>query len=312
MTGTEHNSAPSAPLPRKQNRHILRWVVAAVLLILLVGWVRNFAVNPAVEWSTVRQYFLNYNVVAGLGRTLLITGVSMVLAVVLGAILATMRLSANRVLRGLAWIYVWFFRSVPLLVLLILTFNLSLLWPQVQIGVPYGPVLMSLKTQDIMSPLVAAIATFSLQQAAYTSEVLRASIQSVPVGQREAATALGMTPLRSLVRIVLPQAFRVALPPVTNETINLLKSTSLVAFIAVPDLMYTVQQIYAENFRVVPLLLVATLWYMIVVSIMSIAQFFIERALDSSPKRVTRSVTIAVESAHSGHGDTPFSESKEK
>ncbi len=285
MSGHEQGAALAPHIP---NRHIARWVVAALLVLVLLGWLQGLAFNQALDWPTIGQYFLDYDVLAGLGRTLLITAVSIVVAVVLGAVLATMRLSENPVLRGLSWLYVWFFRSVPLLVLLVLTFNLSLLWPTIDIGIPFGPVFLSIRTQDLINPMVAAIVTFSLQQAAYTSEVLRASIQSVPVGQREAASALGMTRTRTMMRIVFPQAFRVALPPIANDTINLLKSTSLVAFIAVPDLMYSVQQIYSANFRIVPLLIVATLWYMIVVSILSVVQFFIERALRSSPSRVGR------------------------
>jgi polar amino acid transport system permease protein len=129
-----------------------------------------------------------------------------------------------------------------------------------------------------------------LQQAAYTSEVLRASILSVPPGQREAAVALGMTDLRTMLRVVLPQAMRVAVPPIANETINLLKATSLVAFISVPDLLYSVQQIYSANFRVIPLLIVATLWYMVIVSVLTVGQYFLERWLRNSPTRATRPV----------------------
>jgi polar amino acid transport system permease protein len=273
--------------PRRPNRHIARNIVAVVLVLLLLLWLQDLLRNPALDWPTIAKYFFSYDVLAGLGRTLLITAVSIVVAIVLGTVLATMRLSNNPLLRAISWVYVWFFRSIPLLVLLILTFNLSLLYPVFALGVPFGPQLFSISTQDLINPLVAAIITFSLQQAAYTSEVLRASIQSVPPGQREAASALGMTRGRTMIRIVFPQAMRVALPPVANDTINLLKSTALVAFIAVPDLMYSVQQIYSANFRVIPLLIVATLWYMIIVSVLSAGQHLIERKLRNSPTRIT-------------------------
>jgi polar amino acid transport system permease protein len=138
--------------------------------------------------------------------------------------------------------------------------------------------------------MVAAIAAFGLQQAAYTSEVLRASILSVPAGQREAAVALGMTNVRTLRRVVFPQAMRVAIPPIANETINLLKSTSLVAFISVPDLLYSVQQIYSSTFQVVPLLLVASIWYMVIVSLLSVGQFFLERWMRNAPGRAAKPV----------------------
>ncbi|UFS57623.1 amino acid ABC transporter permease [Subtercola endophyticus] len=277
-----------ALLPHVPRRHVGRAVAAVVLVLALLLLVQSLAVNQALDWPTVWKFFANYDVLAGLGRTLLITAIAIVVAVILGGLLATMRLSENRVLRGIAWIYVWFFRSVPLLVLLILTFNLSLLWPTISIGIPFGPTFYSVETQDLINPFVAAVVTFSLQQAAYTSEVLRASIQSVPTGQREAAIALGMTRTRTMLRIVFPQAFRVALPPIGNDTINLLKSTSLVAFIAVPDLMYSVQQIYSANFLIIPLLVVATIWYMIVVSVLSVGQSLLERRLRNSPARQGR------------------------
>ena len=279
----------AAKLPHIPTRHVGRGVVAVVLLVLLLWLVQSLAFNQALDWPTVWKYFLDYNVLAGLGRTLLITAVAIVVAIIIGTVLATMRLSNSRILQTLAWVYVWFFRSVPLLVLLVLAFNLSLLWPEVTIGIPFGgPTLYSIETQKLLNPLVAAIVTFALQQAAYTSEVLRASMLAVPVGQREAAAALGMTSARALRRIVFPQAFRIALPPIANDTINLLKSTSIVAFIAVPDLMYSVQQIYSANFRVMPLLVVATVWYTIIVSVLSAGQFLVERRLRNAPSRTTR------------------------
>ncbi len=282
-----------ASLPHIPKRHVGRAVVAVVLLVLLLWLVQSLAFNQALDWPTVWKYFLDYNVLAGLGRTLLITVISIVVAVVLGGVLATMRLSNSRILQALAWVYVWFFRSVPLLVLLVLTFNLSLLWPVIALGVPFGgPTLYSIETQKLVNPLVAAILAFALQQAAYTSEVLRASMLAVPVGQREAAAALGMTSGRAMWRIVFPQAFRIALPPIANDTINLLKSTSIVAFIAVPDLMYSVQQIYSQNFRVMPLLIVATVWYMIVVSLLSAGQFLLERRLRNAPGRTRAGVNV--------------------
>jgi len=283
---TQQQTIHAASLPHIPTRHMGRGVVAVVLLVLLLWLVQGLAFNQALDWPTVWRYFLDYNVLAGLGRTLLITVVSIVVAIIIGTVLATMRLSNSRILQTVAWLYVWFFRSVPLLVLLVLAFNLSILMPEISIGIPFGgPTFYSEETQKLINPLVAAILTFSLQQAAYSSEVLRASMLAVPVGQREAAAALGMTSARALRRIVFPQAFRIALPPIANDTINLLKSTSIVAFIAVPDLMYSVQQIYAQNFRVMPLLVVATVWYTVVVSVLSAAQYLIERRLRNAPSR---------------------------
>lgn len=274
-------------LRHARNPHYLRKVGAVVVVLVLAFWIQGLARNQALDWKTVRHYFFDHSVLQGLERTLIITASAIAIAVVLGAILANMRLSKNPVLRGTSWFYVWFFRSVPLLVLLILCYNLSLIYPKLGLGLPFGPQYITVNTQKLIDPMFAAIAAFGLQQGAYTSEVLRASILSVPIGQREAATALGMTKTRLMVRIVFPQALRVAIPPVANETINLLKSTSLVAFISVPDLLYSVQQIYSANFKVIPLLLVATIWYMIIVSLLSVGQFFLERHLRNAPGRTT-------------------------
>lgn len=282
------SNADLLQLKHAEHPHYLRKVAAVVVALIVAFWIQGLARNQALDWKTVRHYLFDSSVLQGLERTLIITAVSIGIAIVLGSIIANMRLSKNPVLRGTSWAYVWFFRSVPLLVLLILCYNLSLIYPQLGLGLPFGDQVVTVSTQKLIDPMVAAIAAFGLQQAAYTSEVLRASILSVPAGQREAAVALGMTNLRTLMRVVFPQAMRVAVPPIANETINLLKSTSLVAFISVPDLLYSVQQIYSSTFQVVPLLIVATLWYMVIVSLLSIGQFFLERWLRNSPTRASR------------------------
>jgi polar amino acid transport system permease protein len=270
-------------LTRVRHPHYWRKVGAVVVTLVLAFWVQGLARNKGMDWSVVGQYLFNSSVLEGLKRTIIITVISIVIAVVLGALLANMRLSKNPVLRGTSWLYVWFFRSIPLLVLLIIAYNFSLLYPRLGLGIPFGGELFSFDMQNTLDPLTASIIAFALQQAAYTSEVIRASIQAVPVGQREAAAALGMTSTRTMLRVVFPQALRVAVPPIANETINLLKSTSLVAFISVPDLLYSVQQIYSTTFQVMPLLVVASIWYMVIVSLLSVGQFFIEKRLGNVP-----------------------------
>jgi polar amino acid transport system permease protein len=279
-------SEPSAELlamTRLRQPHYLRKVGAVVVVLVLAFWVQGLARNKGLDWPVVGHYLFNSSVLEGLKRTIIITVLSILIAVVLGALLANMRLSKNPVLRATSWLYVWFFRSIPLLVLLIIAYNFSLLYPRLGIGIPFGSQWLSVNLQETIDPLTAAILAFGLQQAAYTSEVVRASIQSVPAGQREAAAALGMTNTRTLLRIVFPQALRMAVPPVANETINLLKSTSLVAFISVPDLLYSVQQIYSSTFQVMPLLVVASLWYMAIVSLLTVGQYFIEKRLSNVP-----------------------------
>ncbi len=275
-------------------RHIGSKIAGLVAAFLLAFIVQGLARNSALQWSVVGQYLFSNQVLEGLMRTLLITVVAIAIAIVLGAILANMRLSKNRVLRAVNAIYVWFFRSIPLLVLLILAYNFSLLYSNLSIGIPFGPAFVTFMTRDITAAMTAAFVTFGLQQAAYTSEVIRAAILSVPRGQTEAAEALGMTHWRIMLRIVLPQASRVAVPPIANETINLCKSTSLVAFISVPDLLYSVQEIYSRTFQVVPLLVVATIWYTVIVSILSLGQWWLEKTL-RNPSRGDRSVPVALE-----------------
>ena len=293
MAADEPKGAQLLALPRATHPHYLRKVAAVLVVLVVAFWVQGLARNQALDWSTVGHYLFDPSVISGLERTLIITAVSIAIAIVLRAVLANMRLSTNFVLRGGSWLYVWFFRSVPLLVLLILTYNLALIYPHLGLGLPFGTQYVTFRTQKLIDPMAAAILAFGLQQAAYTSEVFRASILSVPTGQREAAVALGMTNTRTLVRIVFPQAMRTAVPPVANETINLLKSTSLVAFISVPDLLYSVQQIYSSNFRVVPLLIVASIWYMLIVSVLSVVQYFVESRLRLTPVRAARPRQVA-------------------
>lgn len=287
--GASSNTLGLERAQRRMRRHLSSKIAGILALFLLAFITQGLARNSALQWSVVGQYLFAPSVMDGLGRTLLITALAIAIAVVLGAVLANMRLSENRVLRAVNAVYVWFFRSVPLLVLLIFAYNFSLLYSKLSIGIPFGPSFVTLMTRDLTTALTAAIITFGLQQAAYTSEVIRAAILSVPHGQTEAAEALGMTRWRVMKRVVLPQATRMAIPPIANETINLCKSTSLVAFISLPDLLYSVQEIYSRTFQVMPLLVVATIWYTVIVSVLSLLQWWLERTMQNSsrdPKKV--------------------------
>jgi len=185
---------------------------------------------------------------------------------------------------------VWFFRAVPVLVILILVNNIALLYPQLGIGLPGLPMIIGVDTNAVISPFLAAVVAFGANEGAYASEIFRASIKSVPTGQFEAAKALGMGSTRMYWRIVLPQAMRIAVPPLSNNTINMLKNTSLVSYIGVSDLLYTAQSIYAQNYEVIALLLVACLWYLLLVSILSVAQSMLERRLGFDRKRKQKAV----------------------
>ena len=274
-------SALTDPLPSAERvvplRHPWTWVASAFALLLAGGVFISVATNPAFQWPVVAQYMLDEQILGGLARTLELTLAAMAMGLVLGTALAVMRLSRNLLLSTLSWLYIWFFRSVPVLVQLIFWYNFGALYPKIMLWIPFGPVLYSASTNAVITPLTAALAGLGLAQAAYTAEVVRAGIVSVPRGQTRAAMALGMRPATIFVRIIFPQAMRVIIPPVGNEVISMVKSTSLVSVIALAELLYTAQLIYARTYETIPLLIVASLWYLIIVSILSVGQHFLER-----------------------------------
>nr|WP_305123435.1 amino acid ABC transporter permease [Roseomonas sp. GC11] len=213
----------------------------------------------------------------GLGVTLGMTVVAMVLGTAIGIVLAVARMAQSRLLSGLAGLYIWFFRGTPLLVQLIFWYNLSTLFPRLSIGIPFGPELWSWKTNDVITPLTAAIAGLALNEAAYMAEVVRGGLLSVDSGQWLTARAFGMSRARALRRIILPQAMRAIIPPTGNQLISMIKATSLVSVIAMADLLYSAQSVYNRTFQVIPLLLVAVLWYLLITSILNVVQGAIER-----------------------------------
>jgi polar amino acid transport system permease protein len=257
-------------------RHPWTWVASAVALLVAGAVFYSVFTNPAFEWPAVAEYMFDGQILAGLGRTLELTLAAMFIGLILGTVLAVMRLARNRLLATLSWLYIWFFRSVPVLVQLIFWYNFGALYPHIALHVPFGPTLFSASTNAVITPLTAALAGLGLAQAAYTAEVIRAGIVSVPPGQTRAAKALGMRPATIFFRIVFPQAMRVIIPPVGNEVISMVKNTSLVSIIAMAELLYTAQLIYARTYQTIPLLIVASLWYLIVVSILSVGQHFLE------------------------------------
>ncbi|HET6235647.1 MAG TPA: amino acid ABC transporter permease [Acetobacteraceae bacterium] len=258
-------------------RHPGTWVATFVVLLIVCLVAYSVATNPAFEWPVVAEYMLNAEVLTGLQRTLELTLAAMVMGLVLGTVLALFRLSNNRLLSTLSWAYIWFFRSVPVLVQLIFWYNFGALYSMISLHVPFGPTLFAVSTNTLITPLFAALAGLGLSQSAYTAEVIRAGVVSVPTGQTRAALALGMRRLMIYRRIILPQAMRVIIPPVGNEVISMVKNTSLVSVIALAELLYTTQLIYARTYQTIPLLIVASLWYLIIVSVLSVGQYFLER-----------------------------------
>ncbi|HSB39746.1 MAG TPA: amino acid ABC transporter permease, partial [Gaiellaceae bacterium] len=216
-------------------------------------------------------------VLRGLVVTLELTALSMAIGIVLGTVLAVMRLSPNPLVSGASWTYIWLFRGTPVLVQILFWGYISALYPQFSLGIPFGPQFAHFSANSVITPFVAGMLALGLNEGAYMAEIVRAGIISVEEGQTEAAQSLGMTRLLTMRRIVLPQAMRVIVPPTGNETISMLKTTSLVSVIAVTELLYSVQLIYAVNYRTIPLLIVASIWYLIVTSILSFGQYYVER-----------------------------------
>jgi polar amino acid transport system permease protein len=258
-------------------RHPGTWVATGVVLAIVAAVFYSIVTNEAFEWPVVGEYMLNEQVLSGLARTLELTIAAMVIGLLLGTVLALMRLSRNPLLSTISWAYIWFFRSVPVLVQLIFWYNFGALYSTITLGVPFGPTLFSANTNAVITPLFAALAGLGLSQAAYTAEVIRAGIVAVPAGQTRAALALGMHRLMIFRRIVLPQAMKVIIPPVGNEVISMVKNTSLVSVIAMAELLYTTQLIYSRTYQTIPLLVVASLWYLIIVSVLSAGQHVLER-----------------------------------
>ncbi|MGI5399973.1 amino acid ABC transporter permease [Streptomyces sp. CA-135486] len=244
-----------------------QWAAAVAVLLLLAGALNSVIRNDAFQWDVVGDYFTSAAVLRGLGLTLWLTGVVMVLGFALGTLLAVMRLSANPVLRNVSWGYTWLLRSTPILVQLLFWFNIGALYPQI----------LGVKTVDLLGPVTIAIIGLTLHEAAYAAEVVRGGILSVERGQIEAAESLGLGRWRRLRRIVLPQAMRSIVPPAGNMLIGTLKGTSIVSVIAVQDLLYSVQLVYHRTYQVVPLLLVATIWYTVVTSVLSVGQHYVEK-----------------------------------
>jgi polar amino acid transport system permease protein len=284
---TEHEAPPQRPeeIRAVPVRHPGRYVAAALVLLIGVALAKSVATNPRFEWSTVSHYFLSSEVLTGLRVTLELTVISMVIGIVLGVVLAVMRLSPNPLVSGASWFYIWLFRGTPVLVQLLFWNFISALYPRISIGIPFGPELFHLEANTLITPFVAAVLGLALNEAAYMAEIVRAGIISVDEGQTEASQALGMTRLQTMRRIVLPQAMRVIVPPTGNETISMLKTTSLVSVIAYTELLYAVQLIYAQNYKQIPLLIVACIWYLIVTTFLSIGQYYIERRFGRGSSR---------------------------
>jgi polar amino acid transport system permease protein len=257
-------------------RHRGRWAAAIVVGAASLSLLYSAATNDRFQWDVVGNYLFDQRILHGLQVTLELTVLAMVIGIVLGVILALMRLSPNPVLSTVSWVYIWLFRGTPVLVQILFWYFIGAVYPTIDLGIPFGPAFVHLDA-NLITPFVAATLGLGLNEGAYMSEIVRAGIISVDEGQTQAAHALGMTRMQTMRRIILPQAMRVIIPPTGNETISMLKFSSLASVIAVVELLYAAQLIYSVTYQQIPMLIVASLWYLLCTSILSIGQFYLER-----------------------------------
>jgi polar amino acid transport system permease protein len=282
--GTPHPAAarsPSPPAPDRvravPSRHPGRWLAAAVVAVLAAMLGHSLLTNPRYQWDVVGAYLLAPPILAGVVRTLALTATAMLAGIVLGVALAAMERSPNPIMAGASRLYVWLFRGTPLLVQLLFWNFLAALYPRLSLGVPFGPELVTVDTNRLVTTTTAAVLGLGLNEGAYMAEIVRGGIASVEAGQTEAALALGMHRLQALRRVVLPQALRCIIPPTGNEVVAMLKTTSIVSVIAATELLSAAQLVYARTFQTIPLLIVASLWYLAVTSVLTLGQSWLER-----------------------------------
>src|SRR5947209_5532750 len=271
-------------------RHPGRWIAAAIVFVVVASLVRSAIVDANFQWSVVGHFLFDHRVSHGALVTLELTAAAMAAGIILGVVLAVMRQSPNPLVSGGSWLYIWFFRGTPVLVQLLFWYNVSALYPRIVLGVPFGgPPIVDANANTLITPFVAALLGLGLNEGAYMAEIVRAGIISVDEGQTDAAQSLGMTRLQIMRQVVLPQAMRVIVPPTGNETISMLKNTSLVIVLgAVFDLLFEAQQIYAATYQTIPLLIVASIWYLVMTSVLYVGQYFIERRFGRGFSRAER------------------------
>ncbi|GAA1764804.1 amino acid ABC transporter permease [Agromyces humatus] len=297
------------PIEAVPLRHPGRWIAAILVLLVFIGSAASILQNPNLDLPTVGEYLFKPLTLNGVIITVWLTAASMIAGVFGGIVVAVMRLSPNPVLSVAAMLFIWVFRGTPLLLQLIFWGFIGAFIPKIVVGIPFTSVeFWSFETSQLIPATVAALLALGLNEMAYAAEIVRAGIQSVDQGQTEAAHSLGMSPAKTLRRIVLPQAMRVIIPPMGNETITMLKSTSLVAIVAGDDLMSNIREAYTQNYKIIPLLIVAAIWYLALTSILSIPQMWLERrygrgftgartTIGSRVSTLTQSITMPARSS---------------
>lgn len=270
--------AKPEPIKAVPVRHPGRWVGVVIIAVLAAMLVNSLLTNPNWGWALIGEWIFSPPILKGVVVTLVLTFLAMLIGLALGVAIAIMRLSPNPVMSSSAWVFVWVFRGTPVYVQLFLWGSIIALYQNISLGIPFGPEMISFDTKTLIPAFVAALLGLGLNEAAYMSEIVRAGILSVDEGQEEAATALGMSRMQTLRHIVLPQAMRVIVPPTGNETISMLKTTSLV--IAIPlttELFFQAQVIGNRLFQPFPMAIMASLWYLALTSVLMVGQYYLER-----------------------------------
>jgi polar amino acid transport system permease protein len=262
-----------------------RWIAAAIVLIIAVSLIRSIVTSSGFEWGVVGEYLFDHRILEGLLVTIELTLISMAIGIALGVTLAVMRLSPNPLLSRASWLYIFFFRGTPVLVQLLFWYNISALYPKIALGIPFGPAFVHPDANTLITAFKAAVLGLGLNEGAYMAEIVRAGIISVDPGQSDAAQSLGMTRVQTLRRIVLPQAMRVIIPPTGNETISMLKTTSLASVITVTELLYAAELIESATYKIIPLLITASIWYLVCTSVLYVGQHYLERYYGRGARR---------------------------
>lgn len=287
------------PQPPVKLRHPSRFVAGAIVLVVVAAMLRSALSNPNFQWPTVGRYLFHPDILRGVLITAELTVTAMAIGIVVGILIALMRLSTNPLLSIAAQAYITLFRGVPALVQLLFWFNLSALYPMIALGIPFGPELLSFNANAVITPLVAANLGLGLCEAAFMAEIVRSGILSVDIGQQEAAFAMGLTRAQAMRRIILPQALRVIIPPTGNEVIGMMKYTSLASVISVTELLTSAELIYTRTFETIPLLIVASIWYVTLTSVLTAGQRLMERHVGRSERdRRARPETVAGKTSH--------------
>ncbi|WP_380178524.1 amino acid ABC transporter permease [Kalamiella sp. sgz302252] len=307
MSGQTESDARELKIVGK--RYYGRWLSALLVLLVLALIINSMMHNPRFEWQVIAESFTGESILNGVLMTLQLTAISVVLGFAFGTVLALMRLSANPVLKSVSWAYIWFFRGVPMLVQLFLWYNIAALYPDFSLSLPGFGTVWSVPANSLISPFSAAVIALVMHQSAYAAEIVRAGIQSVGNGQIEAARALGYRPAAIFRHTVLPQAMRAILPPAGNEIIGQLKTTAVVSVISLQDVLFSAQIIYQRTYQVIPLLLVATLWYLLLTSLLSVGQYWVERHFArgvhrqvTEPGRLSLLNALRAKRAEASHG----------